>query len=913
VAGTLIAYQGHRCQSVTFNRSRGYAPSISSVVVPVKSFPEGFNFDLPPQTGVANLPNLEIPDLSAIRTGRMVPTDLSRDLRWAGTLVMAEHQDSTWRVVVHPMFVVGIEMQKSSEEVPEARPLQQLVRISLADARLLWGSRGFIRRWSYNRARGDGSLAKDSGGAAGGAIQRVTVARDVVGALPGSPDLSDSPAEWTNDRRQVDFPPFSQAVLALGVLVREASLADPCLRLDNTVALHRKGDGRLGWASEGQGRNTRDFPGPLKLWKEFGSPGYSIEPTYRDEFVLVRGGRRIQTVQVDNAEPVLYANGIVRVLDDELVGELTGGAWKLATLRKWVLRSRAKQGQSDIKPEVLRLFREQAFRLWRVAGVEVEKPFEQEIRSLGLVLERTDTIAAPGPNAHLLAGPGMLPRAETSAGKRWPVTVEAFTFRGVRTKLLGISPASDQEAQARQRLAEIQQRITTALAGDQGLFGSAEFGAAPFAGPGSRSVWNRTKDLLLGGDRDGAIPSEVLTGTGSASWADLGAKEDLVQLVERLSSVDPGLAKQYEQELVRMFKSRDAQHGTVEADLYDLAKKARGLQLSLAKLDLGGTRAGEGFLGTIERAREFGGNLRAVADEELRRIFEELQRIGEKQDRQQSQEGTRERGAAQAARRSKIQYRNEERTEVTASVFSARLGIVKTSKLVGHLEDEGVSDPTSSRLRIMPVRITFGSQIRPRLDVSPSGGGTTTTRVRQQSEDQLSWFSRAFRRGPDGQPVGIASNEIPDGEGHVIVRDDMVELLPLEVAPQEPTEEQQAERPGGTAQALGLAGGFLGDGPNGPALEEFAKELAADRFSAPAKIESATYVMARPFPVNCDGLVSAITIQSRSDPLPGTGFETRISVGRIPQQAPGLGTTRERRRPPAPRGERDAPNREGLQ
>jgi hypothetical protein len=907
MAGSLIAYQGHRCQSVVFNRSRGWGPDTSEVVLPVASFPDGFVFDLPPQGRLTDLPDLQLPDLSAIRTGRQAVLHLRRDLKWAGTLVLAEAQDEVWQVVAHPLFVMSVELVKASQPTPGARPLPALVRLVLADARAFLAGRGFLRRWSYNRTTASGELAKDSLGANGEVVTRDVIARDVVRALPGSPELSALPAAWLNDRRQVDFPPFAQAVIALGELVREGSLVDPCLRLDGSVALHKRGDGRVGWATDGIGRNSRNLPADLRLWNDGTGPGHSIEATYRDEFVVVRGGLRVQTVQTDNAEPVVYANGIVRVITEALVRELTGDKWSLDTLRRFVLRGKSKQQVAGIKPAVVKLFREQAFRMWRVPGVEIEKPTSKRDAAaidLGIVLHRVDTVAEPGPNAHLLTGGGLLPRAETTLGKRWPVTVETYTYRGERRSL---SSDSQEEANARSRMRELEQRITAVVA----AAGSAlfEFGSNPFAPELRRHIFDEVRLFITSiGSAPAEIPSEVLSGVGSVSWSDLGAKEDQAQLIERIAAVDSGLASQYEQQLLRVFTVRDAANGTIEVDLYKLAKRARADQKRL------GEEVGEGFLGTVERALEGSPATRALADTLVRDIYKELGRLGKKQDGTQA--GTRENAARSKLEKSRVRihYVNQPRREVSASVFSAALGIIKTARIAGHLEDDGALDPSVSLLKIMPVRITFGSHVRPRLDVAPSASTGERGAVRQQeSDDQLSWFTRAYRRGEGGAALGIGLPAIPPGEGRVVVRHDLVELIPLATEQQPPTPEQQARIDSGAAtlQSLGLVpnGGL----PNTAALAKTAKAIAEERFDAPAKIESATYVMARPWPVNPDGVVSRVTIRSRSQPAQGTGFRTYVTVGDAAPPAPGLGTTRERARPPVPRGERDAARREGLE
>ena len=210
-----------------------------------------------------------------------------------------------------------------------------------------------------------------------------------------------------------------------------------------------------------------------------------------------------------------------------------------------------------------------------------------------------------------------------------------------------------------------------------------------------------------------------------------------------------------------------------------------------------------------------------------------------------------------------------------ARVYSAELGIFEVSSLPGHITPAGSPEPACTELVPMPVAVTFGAVVRPK----PGDGHRTGARIDRLGDlaDEVTWFVRCFKRGSDvGDAIPLPSiRAVPPGEGTVIPIPEN-ELVPIH-----------------------------GEG-NTKALEEAALELARERFRVKPRVESASYVVARPWPVNCDGVVRGIEIVMRPG---GKGFETRISVGggtwdRVP------GRTRLRPRPA--RDVDDGRTREGL-
>src|SRR5690606_13332551 len=152
---TLITYQGHRCQSVRFRRSRGFEADQSIVVLPVAAFPEAFSYEDPTPGELAGEIPREGPQ-SAEEAAEWLgkrPEALPTTLRFAGTLVIADLSDDVPEhrqlVVVHPLYVQRIERLRTSP-----RGVVSMIQVTLVDERYFWGSRGYLHRWSFNRRRG---------------------------------------------------------------------------------------------------------------------------------------------------------------------------------------------------------------------------------------------------------------------------------------------------------------------------------------------------------------------------------------------------------------------------------------------------------------------------------------------------------------------------------------------------------------------------------------------------------------------------------------------------------------------------------------------------------------------------------------------------------------------------------------
>lgn len=883
MAGTLATYQGIECADVTFRRTRGFGPDVSEAVFLLSSFPDGFDFRVPqPGAVVGPIPVVE-PDLEALRSGRpraRVQTGSGalagrKSLDFAGALVLAEvdADGQEFKVVVSPLFVVAIDRVKQAEGGGPA-----LVRVSLADERVLWAGRGFLRRWSYNRVRGDGTVAADSVKPGGAPYTLAEVAGHVVAELPRAPRLAATPEAWALRKGAVEFAPLSPAVSALGEVVRLGSVEDPVLRLDGTVALYKAGEGSIGYARDGRGDNAAELPADLLVSLEGRGQGATLEEDYPPDYVVVRGGQRITTVAMDDADPVLVLEDPLRVLPltDETVRRLTEGRWGLEGLARFVMVPRAYQSATGIREEVAQLFREQAWRYWRVRGVVVEtRAKDEQGRELPGVFD------SPGPSAHMLP---MLPRAETVGGRRQAVTVETYRFATEHRALRG-ERELDQIANARrQRQEALEEAQRSATAAGKGALGvpPPEAFDAPL-----------TPAELLGNLRPAGVSME--------DFATAVARE---RLAAAMDEVNPSAAARYRAALQQENAALDAINGTARAEVQEIARKA--LEQEKAARDLVSrfnvTQDLTETTASVLNETVEGQQIRERFSESIR---EALRRIKAKQDAadQRAKDakffGTTTRDLLEPQAVQYVRNLEERKVDQGARVVSEELGIVKVSALPGWISPNGAPAQDACTFVPKPVRIIFGTVARPRTDVAAGGasqgaapgtGGTLTRTPPQQqtqaqggtqaatpSGDEESWYVAAFMRLGDGAASQIPLDAVPPGEGLVIPRPDMVELVPLD-----------------------------GAGNKGE-LDKAAAGIASEQFVRPARVPVRRLTVARPWPVQCDGVVASVEIRMRPN---GCGFLTAVGTGG--KTAPDPNPLRSKTRPPKQRDVLDGPTREGL-
>jgi hypothetical protein len=622
-------------------------------------------------------------------------------------------------------------------------------------------------------------------------------------ALEAVPETWKTHFMENKEQFSLDLPPYCSAVEALRKLCQDAGVEDPCLRLDDVVEIREAGDGNLAPCKDVDGvpsgpnakpKSTGEpFPvgvdgamtqdkqviqeqqaqwnrTPMdgyRLWKGGEGQGTMREPQYPEDVVVVVGAPYVASVALDDWEPVLllssddlrYLPGadphetISRVLplNDETVRMMTSAgvgpngaaspALGLAWLKLWICAAPENQHDQNVLPQVLEIFRTQAWRYYRI-------PQLYRIKD-GL----------PGQNANLLP---LQPRAETVGGKRLPVRVERFGF-APRHKEWDESSANLKHEQVKAKIAALQKEIA-----DQAIKRGT---AKPFH---SHTRFDTFREIVTGkSSSNWELDASTFVRAARDAGAELTAPSyvwyvndalNTARLLARIEEATTGAAaKAYENALRERYQIDALQNGgqpleelltlaqglvRAEAEVTRLQKIKADKVLTGAAKGLAATgggvvgAAGGALLGGPGGALA-GGSLGASAggaaaervvgsepytaldamkdnpvflsqlglmksiDEKLREARRQLQiRRALHQD-----------GSVSAARfGARVTYRNLPRAwDGRARVVDADLGIIETSGLAGHLAGQDFTPtPWDGRPFIpRPVRVTFGTEVAP--------------------------------------------------------------------------------------------------------------------------------------------------------------------------------------------------------
>lgn len=857
MSGTIATYQGLPCQDVSYRCSRGWAADTTTVTFLAADFPTDFEFITPEPGDLGRWRSEVRTDLAPIRgNGARTPRKVSlpNRLEFAGALVMAEVDRSGAEFVriVDPLYCVSVETVRRNSDGSVA-----VVMARLVDARF-FAAQGFIRRWSFNRVDASGIYAKDSVKENGEPLTLAEIADEVAGHLFGNPVLAHTPEVWATRHPSVELARFQPASQALARLGQEYGAGELCQLQGDTVGLYAPGEGRVGYASTSKEQNDRDLPEPLLLDLKGTGQTRGREATYPPDFVVVVGGLRVATVRMDDLEPVLVVEDEVVVLDEETVRKLTKGQYGLQWLNVFVLAPQAYQDDVGLDPRVTKLLREQAYRLWRLPGVEVEdaaaKPSASSLFGpagfFDAEHERSGSKRrVKGPNAHLLP---LLDRAETSAGRRLPVRIDAYRFTSVHRAM---APSLEQQQLA---------AVKTAL---ERLREGARREAAQRGKPDPYDLaqW-KEQDLYVTVPLLHSFVGQM--GLRGFSYEEFERAVQRLRLAERMQASAPSYVNEYRKTMDELYEV-EGKLGNAGPRLLEVVKKVVEFEKEVAK-----SVSWDEWLD--DEARQKAERLR----NEVKADLLALDRWVEEQ-RQRTQVGAKPRLKAQTA----VFVQNLARQlDADAQVYSVALGIVRTSDLSGHVFHEGAPVVEATFFVPKSPLVTFGAVLRPRVDGHPNRVPTGSvfskaheTAIPSVLSDTESYYTAAYRRTSDGKAEPIALDQVPRGQGVPIERPELVELVPFE-------------------------------GPsNKVALDRAAQTLAEGIFTKPSKVESAKYSVARPWPVLCDGVVSAVEIKMRPN---GKGFVTTIHTGSdAPDLAPGGGMTRVRVRRG---GHSDAAAREGL-
>lgn len=858
--GTFAWFSGYPLVACSYACSRGWSATTSTVELLSLSAPAGTaEFSVNP-----GLDAVYSHDPPASPTPREPRKPLAVGAYAAGYLVIRE-EDGEGTVYtlppVGPLLVIRAETVKHASGSALDR-----IRLTLADVRYL-APRGLLERWSFNRVLLDGSIARDSIKPDGTPFSRAEVAKLIAHALPWRADLTTYPERWNDDHAAIELPRFASAVQALAVLAHPAGLEDPCLRLDGKLELRASGDGLLGFDDQGKANSVpfpaRSFPA---LDKQGTGKGRVVEPSYAEEWIVVVGGERIFTVAVDDWDPVLVLPGNrVELLTEALVRKLTDGAFGLDWLKRFVLRPAAYRSNPKLDPDVADLFSEQAWRYYRMPLVEIPDP------------EAPD-VAIPGPNAHLLP---LLHRAELVNGRRAAPAVEAYGFRRVHVALRG-SPGQ-------LALSALVEQISKLRAGAPRR--STIDGVLP-RGRLTASDLLRDDPELARGIGVGEIDAALARVREIQSY-DLRAGDK----VGANGLTGKAFAKlMLELTRKQLQAETDAGGPAGRVEVFDVAVKLFEAEAKI-EADLGITEGATDRSADVLRealAKREGIRLALVAEvQDLLTAAERARK--DYQDRVATQGG-----AATGEVFGLEVYGNvpplgrKRREDPGAVVIDAEAGIVRTSGLAGSILPDGVSDLRNPDARFVPrpVRVRFGTVMRPRIDLSPgevptvprsvTGDDPRTGKATPEADnvipegasDRETYFTAAFKRVARGAPISVPLESVPLERAVRIDHQDLVELVGL-------------------------------DGrSNADDLTQRAANEVAERFNVPETVETKRLVLSRPWPVSCDGVVSSVEINMRIVNGAPCGFETIVTCGsqaaRVDQQP----VTREH--PRRPRGGRGA-------
>ncbi|HYE92694.1 MAG TPA: hypothetical protein VEA38_16810 [Terriglobales bacterium] len=873
---------------VRFVRSRGWSADVFHVDIPA-NVAAGLGLVVPRPGALAKRTQ---PGTIVLTKGG--PAPLSDRIEFEGTLLMAEEDDNgqRWTVQVPNLFVVRAEAVRTSDDSSVAR-----VRLYLADERYFhpWG---MMPRWSFNRTRGDGSIAKDSVRPDGTAFPKHEIAQEAARALFRSPPLAAWPEDWEKDTGPVEFPPFAQAMMALGQLAGPAGIEEPSFRLDGAITLHKTGVGMLGYAEGGRGPNTKPFPPEFRLSKDGTGQALVTENTHPEEWIVVVGGERVASVAIDSWEPVLVEGNTVVPLNERTIRKLTRGRLGLEWLNRFVLQPNEVQSVEGVDDVVLELLRDQAYRLWRLPGAVVEAEVSPDVQRFGaagdvpeddraraeaagglfagpnpVVADRPfdanpepEFVYEPGPNAHLLP---LLDRAETNAGRRLPVKVETYRYTTVHQQMIG-SVASAKLQGLRAALQKIRDEIIAAF-GRSDTRGRDAFIDDPdvIFGDGIAQLSGKLVRLARAEFFGGELQPE----SRFIDFEELDRAIAEGRRVERIKErVGDAFAAQYEAVLKEIREAQDEVGNTKKySTLGDLGREAAKFEAGIEKSQ--GTVLGvpiEGRPDLQARAAKLNGFLK-----------KKLQEAGLLAQDEQDATRTRTRlgGAPPGDPQNVLILRNLPRMEdAGAAVFSAEQGIIRTSGIAGHVEVDPASgvkqkiatNPSHARLLRCPVRVTFGAVVRPRTDSTPGAPRRPLTGPTEDADENEKLLRGDCKAEPDIVPTALTDQESYYTCAFQRQADRTPKQVRLEDVPL-----KQAVRIGAPFVELVSLEGFSNRG----LLDRAARDLVVPRMKIQDQLKTVRTTLGRPWPVQCDGVVQQVEITMRFKDGAPCGFQTHVTSG----------------------------------
>lgn len=865
--GTVALYQGVPCDSVVFVRRRGIAADRTLITIPAGEWSKLVVADFT-RDQLKKRPAVEVPDrlstafdVSAVQKPLELPTKLEGE----GTLVLAEASDR--KVAIAGLVVIKVETDQVNADGTG------FVKLDLVDERFFW-SRGILRRFSFNELREDGTTSKDTLKPDGERWTLGDVLREnVLPSLWRKPEAGFVTSGFSA-AREVAFPYLGRAARALSQLGELAGATDPCLSNSGQVSLYKPGEGLLGEAKEGEPVNTVEIPPDVIKDADQRGRRYVLEKGWPEECFVFVGRERVASVAVDGWEPVIVQDGRPYFLSEELVRALTKGKKGLAWLQKFVLLPSADQGVEGVDDRVLKLFREQAYRLWRLPGVETVGKVSKEDLEAALQLPKDDPArqaleaqgeagyytGSPGQNAHLLP---LLERAETVSGRRTPVTVEAYSFETKRARLRATTSGAALIA-VREKQAEIRRSVRSA-----DLSGSKR-DPFSYASPPVIDSDSGIVRLFGGGKVDGLSLSEMLGGSVPPG-VDVEAVERYMReqrRVDLIRQTNPDLARRYEQSLSEEAKAlTESGDGTADESLR-LAKTLVGFEKEAAK-----DTAAEDLIPGADEQAGLRGKFRQQFSSQAAQQAGQSAKRAERARRQRT--SRQEAGVGPQRLQGPAFLQPKARAVDTgARVYSAELGIVRTSFLAGHPREPEVHVPTMTSLQPLPVRVIFGAKLRPQID-RPQPKPSDRPRTGSVSPQEFTHKTLGlFYEGPF-RLDHVIPKVLGEESSYYVSAWTRTALGRVEVTALEQVPWDRATRVDVRWQELVALNGSS----NRDQLDKAAKEAAVERSKTEETIRSEDLTLVGPWNVQCDGLISRVEIRMERENDAPCGFTTKVTVG----------------------------------
>lgn len=945
--GTWMSYQGYPVRRCVFRRERGIRGTFSFADIYAQDL---FLKPYPPKVlGQDIRIQQDFKEMSQ-----------SLDLRPEGDLIMAEDVDDEKhpKVLRVPLFVEKIEVILQDDVTGF-----KAWRVHLVDERYFW-TRGLLTRSRFNR-RIPFSSDYDPNTLIDG--KRLYLLDDVANQVasnifrrPRLSHLSNSVKAAPLPADGIEYRPYAPACSILGQICVDTASVDPCLRMDRTVAIHAPGDGLVASCqitTQGvpSGENAVQIGEEYNLFKDGQGKKETFEFGYPADYVVIVGGPKVVRVELDNWIPVMVfgTGGRARVypLNESLVRTLTRGRYGIAWLRKWILAPDAYLGAVGLQPIVATAFREQAWRYYQMPGaavykelpkfdadyfikvadgsyiaIEADRKFQDYLER---ILEGEDDTevkvfeAVPGPNKH------MLPMYDLPTARYNHQKMVVYTY-GFETEHK-INQRTVEEINI-DRQVQIQNAYRTQIEQQAAL----KFQTSPFGvnDPIKQLTRKLGEDIAGKREEDDVVFSPMFRDIDTMfppndkkiitlDYFQNNLNNLRVRAAESLLAIQfedkAGIV--YDHAVKEELRLRDALSGGVQADLYDIAKES--VQIQIYEVEVAKKKPVAAPFTSLSAQVTLYKKMLQVTEAKWDALREKLKKVREDYIRKQTElKNNAEVGLRPGERKTVMRYKNnwqDNRTgepqrlwDLEASIVDPNRGIIRLSRLPGHVADPTVSFAIDTEFLPGPVRVAFGVRVKPRVTAPakikdkppeiPSVTGLSTNEAelrRQIIQIQSRELRKLLDEGATRKQFREHLGKLQAAYGNTSrgLNNDQIAQLRAPLMPADEDNVAEANKiltdePSCWAKAWARTGGSpkeieLGTFPLDEAIQINKPDLDGStivsegfpyvfaHLTRQEIINSTTYTFARPWAVNCDGLVASVEVRSRED----GGFETIVTTG----------------------------------